>query len=136
MGIGETVVAGSERVGALAWILIGKLRNFDGCPSYALALQNLHEVIAEHCVLAEIEMVRIESVEEGAAQGFLGAPTIQINGKDLEGPIALGGGPGLGCRVYRDGGAVRGWPSKDSIRSALEGLSIRPSVTPKGSYSA
>ena len=55
------------------------------------------------------------------AQRFLGSPTIQIDGIDLEGPSAQDAGVGFGCRVYNEGGELRGWPSKEQIRNALLG---------------
>ena len=92
---------------------------FDGCPSYKTAIKNLREVLAEAKVNADIELINVGSNEDAAAQKFLGSPTIQINGEDLEGPDAPNAS--FGCRVYNEGGEVRGWPSKEQIRKALLG---------------
>ncbi len=92
---------------------------FDGCPSYQQALQNLEEVIAEEGLGVTVELVRVNSADEARARGFLGSPTIQISGIDLEGPIAAGSGIGLGCRVYAYKGRLSAWPSKEQIRTAL-----------------
>jgi hypothetical protein len=105
---------------------------FEGCPSFQLALKNLREVISEDGLTAEIEMVRIESVEDGAVERFFGSPTIQIDGQDLEGAIAASSAEGLGCRIYSEGNTVRGWPSKQFIRGALRGCSSRALVNDKG----
>jgi hypothetical protein len=98
-----------------------ELLYFDGCPTYQRALQNLKEVLAEEGINAPVELVEIRSPEEAEAQRFLGSPTIQIDGVDLEGPEAVGSGVGFGCRVYTHNGHLFGWPSKERIRAALTG---------------
>lgn len=104
-----------------------ELLYFEGCPSYKQALQNLKEVLAEEGIDATVELVEIRSPEEAEARRFLGSPTIQIDGVDLEGPEAVGSGVGFGCRVYVHNGRTAGWPSKEQIRAAL--LGRHPAVT-------
>lgn len=94
---------------------------FDGCPSYEHALRNLREVITEEGFDTSIELIHVASPEEAERLRFLGSPTIQIDGVDLEGPEAVSKGVGFGCRVYEDGGQMSGWPSKEQIRAALKG---------------
>lgn len=94
---------------------------FEGCPSYQQALENLRETIAEDGLEAKIDLVNVTSPAEAERLSFLGSPTIQIDGVDLEGPEAVKTGIGFGCRVYEDGGQMRGWPSKNQIRAALKG---------------
>lgn len=98
-----------------------ELLYFDGCPSYQRALQNLKEVLAEEGIRAPVELVKVRSPEEANVRRFLGSPTIQIDGVDLEGPEAVGSGVGFGCRVYAHNGHLSGWPSKEQIRAALAG---------------
>jgi len=98
-----------------------ELLYFDGCPSYQQALQNLKEVVAEEGLDAIVELVKVSSPEEAEAWRFLGSPTIQIDGVDLEGPEAVDSGIGFGCRVYAHNGHFSGWPSKEHIRAALAG---------------
>jgi len=94
---------------------------FEGCPSYKQAIDNLRGALAETKINADIELIRVNSDEEALAQKFLGSPTIQINGVDLEGPAAQSAGLGFGCRVYYEGGRMQGWPSKERIRNAILG---------------
>lgn len=98
-----------------------ELLYFDGCPSYEHALRNLREVVAEEGLDASVELIKVTSAEEAERLRFLGSPTVQIDGVDLEGPEAASTGVGFGCRVYEDGGQMRGWPSKEQIRAALKG---------------
>jgi hypothetical protein len=100
-----------------------KVLYFDGCPSYQTALENLRAVIAEEDLPAQIELVQVCSSEEAKRHQFFGSPTIQINDLDLEGLGTQDVLADLGCRVYSEQGELRGWPSKELIRSALKGES-------------
>ena len=93
---------------------------FDGCPSYEPAVATVREVVNEQNLEAEIELVRVASKEQAVAHCFFGSPTVQINGVDIEGLNARTREPDLCCRLYNEGGALRGWPSKEMIRKALE----------------
>ncbi len=106
-----------------------ELLYFEGCPSYQRALQNLKEVLAEEGIDATVELIEIRSPEEAEARRFLGSPTIQIDGVDLEGPEAVGSGVGFGCRVYVHDGQTAGWPSKEQIRAALTGRQLTVTST-------
>ncbi|MCU1258456.1 MAG: hypothetical protein JWO80_1341 [Bryobacterales bacterium] len=84
---------------------------FAGCPNHPPAVERLRTVIEQEGVNAEI----IErEVTEPATAGFLGSPTIRVNGKDID-PAQRGAASiGLACRCYRGG-----LPSVDMIRAAL-----------------
>ncbi|MFY9227698.1 MAG: hypothetical protein WAQ98_33805 [Blastocatellia bacterium] len=99
-----------------------QLLYFEGCPSYKHALENLNSVLSEQEMKASVEMINITSLVEAEDLHFLGSPTIQIDGVDLEGADAAKAGVGYGCRVYIEGGQMRGWPSKEHIRSSLSKL--------------
>lgn len=96
-----------------------QLLYFEGCPSYRHALENLKAVLSEQGINADVEMVHVNSLAEAQRLNFLGSPTIQIDGVDLEGADAAKAGVGYGCRVYKDGEQMRGWPSVDQIRAGL-----------------
>ena len=93
---------------------------FDGCPSYEPAVATVREVVNEQNLEAEIELMRVASKEQAVMHRFFGSPTVQINGVDIEGLNARTRAPDLCCRLYNEGGALRGWPSKEMIREALE----------------
>jgi hypothetical protein len=83
---------------------------FDGCPNWRDAEQNVRAALAE---LGETEVVLrrqlVDTVEEAERVGFLGSPTILVNGAD---PFAVPGAtPGLSCRVYRTETGVSGTPT-------------------------
>lgn len=92
---------------------------FDGCPSYEPAVATVRAVVAEQNLEAEIELVRVVSKEQAVAHRFFGSPTVQINGVDIERLNDRSREPDLCCRLYNEGGALRGWPSREMIREAL-----------------
>jgi hypothetical protein len=94
---------------------------FDGCPSYEQAVATIREVVAEQKLDADIELIQVSSQEQAAAQRFLGSPTVQVNGVDVEGLAGWRGKPDLNCRLYNEAGALRGWPSRELIRAAFSG---------------
>ncbi len=95
---------------------------FEDCPSYKHALENLSSVLSEQEIQICIEMIPVRSPAEAQQLNFLGSPTIQIDGVDLEGTEALKSGVGYGCRMYENGNQMRGWPSKEQIRGTLKKL--------------
>ncbi len=59
----------------------------------------------------------VHDEQEAARLGFLGSPTVLINGRD---PFAEPGqAPGLTCRLYRDACSVSGVPPVEQLRRLL-----------------
>lgn len=93
---------------------------FEGCPNHAPAVERVRAVIQEEGVNAEVVQVEIQDETSAKAQGFLGSPTIRIDGLDIE-PSARGAKPlGMACRCY-----AGGLPSHDLIRTAIREAHVR-----------
>ncbi len=87
---------------------------FEGCPNHAPAVARVREVIQQEGVNAEVVQVEIRDEVSATATGFLGSPTIRIDGVDIE-PSARGAtSQGMACRCY-----AGGLPSHDLIRTAI-----------------
>ena len=92
-----------------------------GCPSTPEALRELREVLAELGLdTAGLLTREIVSDEQAAREGFVGSPTIRIDGRDVKAP-----GPAepnaLSCRVYRlPDGRISPTPGADLLRAALQ----------------
>jgi hypothetical protein len=75
-----------------------ELLYFEGCPSWQVADQRLHEALS----LAgrsdvTVDRRRVDTVEQAEALGFVGSPSIRVDGRDL---FATGGEQvGLSCRI-------------------------------------
>ncbi len=95
---------------------------WEGCPSTERALTELRAAAAELGLESpEIELREIHTDDEAAAVGFIGSPTILVDGVDVVGD---GGAEaevtGLTCRVYRRrDGRISPTPDPDDLRAAL-----------------
>ena len=93
---------------------------WEGCPSTERALTAVREALTD-LGLAGVD-VRMREVRTGAdaeETGFVGSPTILIDGVDLV-PAAGDEPIGLSCRVYRRrDGRVSPIPDPDDLREAL-----------------
>jgi hypothetical protein len=93
---------------------------WDGCPSHPQALQELRAAMG--AVGLDPDAVAVREVPTDAAaegEGFVGSPTIRIDGADVVPP---GDEPvGLTCRVYRlRDGRYSPTPDPADLRDALE----------------
>jgi hypothetical protein len=87
---------------------------FPDCPNHAAAVRRVRDVMAREGLAAEIREITVEDEHTGEELGFLGSPTIRVNGLDIE-PTARGAKfAGLACRLYPGG-----LPSEEMIRTAL-----------------
>ena len=93
---------------------------WDGCPSSAEA----HELVRRAMADAGLDPETLESTEidtDAAAEreGFVGSPTIRVDGRDIQPPDEPEP-PGLSCRIYhlRDG-RISPLPDPEDIKEAL-----------------
>ena len=94
---------------------------WSGCPSWRRTLATLREQVAAAGLDPEaIEVREVSSEGDAAREGFVGSPTIRVNGCDIQPPA--GEPAGLTCRVYRlRDGRVSPTPDPDDVRDALAG---------------
>jgi hypothetical protein len=96
-----------------------ELLYWDGCPSHPQALSDLRAAMRELGLDPEgVELRHIDTDDAAVADGFVGSPTIRIDGTDIAEP---GDEPvGLTCRIYylRDG-RVSAVPDPEDVRDAL-----------------
>jgi hypothetical protein len=93
---------------------------WEGCPSHERALAELRAAMSDAGFDPErVEVRHIGSEEEAAANGFVGSPTVRIDGRDLQ-PPPEDEPLGLTCRVYRlRDGRVSPTPDPADLRDAL-----------------
>lgn len=92
---------------------------FEGCPNHRPALERVREVLKEEGLTAEVVEVNVPDEAIARALGFLGSPTIRVNGLDVEPPARASKEFGMMCRTYTEGGRREGLPSRELIRRAL-----------------
>jgi hypothetical protein len=102
---------------------------WEGCPSHPQALAQLREAMAELGLdPEEIEVREVDTDERAASEGFVGSPTIRIDGVDVQDP---GEDPAaLTCRIYRRrDGRISPLPDPADLRDALHNATTTRSRT-------
>jgi hypothetical protein len=95
---------------------------WEGCPSTERALGELRSAVADAGLDPDAIQVReVPSDELAGDEGFVGSPTIRIDGEDVQPPGAEEPA-GLTCRVYRlRDGRLSPTPDPADVRDALAG---------------
>jgi hypothetical protein len=105
-----------------------ELLYWDGCPSHPEALRDLRAALNElgHPEL-KVGLVEITTEEQASEYGFVGSPTLRIDGADPL-PPPEEEPPSLTCRVYRlRDGRYSPTPDPADLRDALRRL-LSPST--------
>jgi hypothetical protein len=94
---------------------------WSGCPSWERGLAELRGAMAEAGLDPEaVELKEIVTEEDAACSGFVGSPTIRVDGTDVA-EVADPGGSPLTCRVYRRrDGRASPLPDPEDLRAALD----------------
>jgi hypothetical protein len=93
---------------------------FEGCPHHAPALERVRRVAADLGVEADIEDVEIRNTSEAKDLRFLGSPTVQIDGHDIEPGAETRSDYAMSCRMY----GPLGVPSRTMIEEAIRKRSV------------
>ena len=96
-----------------------ELLYFDGCPAYPTAEKILRGVLSDMGVEAEVDLVAVSSDEEARRLWFPGSPTLRMDGRDLF-PTPEREDWRLGCRVYSTPEGMKGSPTAEMLRKALQ----------------
>ena len=95
-----------------------RVLSFEGCPNAIPALDLDHAVAHHLGVDADIEHTIVTDEEEAMKYRFLGSPSVQVAGLDIESERREDT-PMFGCRIYRSDAGTSGLPSRDMIAGAL-----------------
>lgn len=92
---------------------------FSGCPNHAPAVDRVRDVLAQEDTAAEMVEVEVKDVATAQRVGFLGSPTVRVDGQDVEPAARAERAFGLSCRTYIDSGRRAGVPPLEWIRAAV-----------------
>ena len=99
---------------------------FPGCPHYLPTVQRVREVLDQERIVATTSELQVADATIASRIGFLGSPSVRVNGADVE-PSARGVRDyGLMCRIYIVDGRREGLPSREMIRLAIRGAGKPP----------
>ena len=102
---------------------------WEGCPSTERALAAVREALTDLGLAdVSVQMREIRTDDDALESGFVGSPTILIDGADLV-PAAADEPVGLSCRVYRRrDGRISPIPDPDDLREAMRRAAERVEV--------
>ncbi|HHT9161927.1 MAG TPA: DF family (seleno)protein [Candidatus Brocadiia bacterium] len=97
-----------------------RLMHTPGCHSWKDALKVLEEAMAEVGIKSTISVNIIETDEDAVQFKFVGSPTIQINGEDVDASSKrVTQYKAASCRLYFYEGRSYDYPPKEMIINAL-----------------
>jgi hypothetical protein len=93
---------------------------WQGCPSSAEAHELVRRVMADAGLdPGSLRSVEIDTDDAAERAGFVGSPTIRVDGRDIQPPDPPEP-PGLTCRVYRlRDGRISPLPDPEDVKEAL-----------------
>jgi len=90
----------------------------EDCPSHDEALRRLRDVLDEEHVVADVEVVRVDTFEDAEREHYPGSPTIMIEESDICPLPNARYAPA--CRAYvLEDGRISPLPSASMIRKAI-----------------
>jgi hypothetical protein len=93
---------------------------FVGCPSHEALMPRLARVMTEAGLEpGTVELHIVDSDERAEATGFLGSPSVRVDGVDVEPGAGERADFGMKCRLYEFGGRRQGTPPDAWLRAAL-----------------
>ena len=92
---------------------------FSGCPNHRAAVTCVHEALRNEGVSADVNEVEVKDADAAKALGFLGSPTIRVEGQDVEHAARKLLAFGMSCRTYVVGGLRSGVPPREWIQAAV-----------------
>src|SRR5579885_513065 len=92
---------------------------FDGCPNHEPAVERVQHLLREEGVSAEVLEVNVSDASIAQRVGFLGSPSVRVNGLDVEPEARAVHEYGMMCRTYAVNGRREGLPSQEMMRQAI-----------------
>src|SRR5260370_42562099 len=89
---------------------------FEGCPNHAPALELVRQVLKEEAISAEVSEVNVSDASTAQELGFLGSPSVRVDGLDVEPAARSVRDYGMMCRTYVVDGRREGSPPRDMLR--------------------
>jgi hypothetical protein len=88
----------------------------DGCPNFPVIVDAVKKCLGQLGLTFPVIERMVRDQETAVSLGFLGSPTVRIDGMDIEPSARRRTAFGMMCRTYEGSGGV---PSEELIRSAI-----------------
>jgi hypothetical protein len=91
----------------------------DGCPNTDRARELVERVAYLLGINPDLRLVNVETAADAQRLGFLGSPTIRVNGRDVEPGADQRHDFAHACRIYRTAEGMKRQPDPIWLRAAL-----------------
>jgi copper chaperone CopZ len=105
---------------------------FEGCPNHKPAIARIDELVKAEGISAEVSEVNVPDASVAQEVGFLGSPSIRVNGMDVEQAARSAREYGMMCRTYVVNGQREGLPSREMILQAIREVQSGATSTDHG----
>lgn len=92
----------------------------EGCPNHRSAVGLVQELLQEQGISAPVSELGVSDSSIAREIGFLGSPTIRVNGLDIEPAARSARDYGMMCRTYAVNGRRQGLPPREMLRQAIQ----------------
>ncbi len=92
---------------------------FKGCPNHEPAVEQVRQALKAESIAIAVDEIEVKDAAMAHDIGFLGSPSVRVNGFDVEEAARDAKSFGFGCRTYFEGNLRSGLPSVNLIRRAL-----------------
>lgn len=96
---------------------------FEGCPNHKPAVKRVQEILREEGIPADVLEVNVSDSRIARDIGFLGSPTVRVNGLDAEPGAMAAREYAIMCRTYAADGGREGVPPREMLRIAIRAAS-------------
>jgi len=96
---------------------------FAGCPNHRPTAERVRSIVAERGLDAEVEEVELTTPDDAERLRFLGSPTVQVDGVDIEAAARRRTDYAMSCRLYT---TPDGLPSCELLVAALDAAYMAP----------
>lgn len=96
---------------------------FTGCPNHRPTAARVRALVAELELDADVEEVELSNTDDAEGLRFLGSPTVQVDGIDVEPAARYRTDYAMSCRLYT---TPDGLPSRKMLLGALDAAQYAP----------
>jgi copper chaperone CopZ len=107
---------------------------FDGCPNRGLTVERVNETLRQEGLTADMVEINVRDDATARSVGFLGSPSVRIDGLDVEPSARPLQAFGMMCRTYIKDGKRVGLPSSELIRAAIREARKGSTASPGGHW--
>jgi glutaredoxin len=98
--------------------MVIRVLSFEGCPHCEAATDLVEKTVRDLHLKADIEAIQVKNESEARRYRFLGSPSIQVDGQDIE-RDRRNDAASFACRVYRTPSGITGVPPRELLLDAI-----------------